>query len=122
MALDQSIEKGDRRLSIGFLEESGKGDFRGAIDGDEEIEFAFFCPDLGDVDMKEPDRIGLELFLRCFLAFYFWQPGDAIAVQAAVQRRACQMRDRGLQGVETVVERKQGMLPEGDDDRLLFLA
>lgn len=30
------------------------------------------------------------------------------------------MRDSSLQGIEAVVERQQGMLPEGDDDRLLL--
>jgi hypothetical protein len=30
------------------------------------------------------------------------------------------MRDRRLQCVEAVVERQQGMPPEGDHDRLLF--
>jgi hypothetical protein len=30
------------------------------------------------------------------------------------------MRNGGLKGVEAVVERQQGMPPEGDHDRLLF--
>jgi hypothetical protein len=30
------------------------------------------------------------------------------------------MRDRRLQGVETIVERQQRVLSEGDDDRFLF--
>jgi hypothetical protein len=38
--LEQSVAKGDRSRPIGFREESGKGDFRGAIDGDEQVEFA----------------------------------------------------------------------------------
>ena len=45
---------------------------------------------------------------------------DAMALQAAVQRRARQVRDRRLQGVEAVVERQQRMPAEGDDDRLLL--
>jgi hypothetical protein len=107
---------GNRRgCRIGFFEESGTGKLRSAIDGDEEIEFAFFCPDLGDVDVEEADRVGLEFFLGCFFAFDFEQPGDAVALQTAVERRAGQMRDCGLQSVETVVERKQGLFPESDD-------
>jgi hypothetical protein len=63
---------GNRRgCRIGFFEESGKGKLRSAIDGDEEIEFAFFCPDLGDVDVEEADRVGLEFLLGCFFAFDF---------------------------------------------------
>lgn len=30
------------------------------------------------------------------------------------------MRDRGLQGVEAVIQRQQGMPAEGDDDRLFL--
>ena len=37
-----------------------------------------------------------------------------------MQGRARQVRDGGLQGVETVVQRQQGVAAEGDDDRLLL--
>jgi hypothetical protein len=57
--------------------EFGKGKLRSAIDGDEEVESAFFGPDLGDVDVEEADRVGLEFFLGCFFAFDFGQPGAA---------------------------------------------
>ena len=43
-----------------------------------------------------------------------------MALQAAMQRRARQMRDRRLQRIEAVVERQQGMPAEGDDDRLFL--
>ena len=43
-----------------------------------------------------------------------------MALQAAMQGRARQVRDRRLQRVEAVVERQQGMLAEGDDHRLLL--
>ena len=43
-----------------------------------------------------------------------------MALEAAMQRRARQMRDRRLQGVEAVVERQEGVRSEGDDDRLVF--
>lgn len=45
---------------------------------------------------------------------------DAAADQAAVQRRARQMRDRRLQGIETVIEGKQRMPAVGDDDGLVL--
>ena len=41
-------------------------------------------------------------------------------LKAAVQRRPGQMRDAGLQGIETVVERQQGVFAEGDTHRLLL--
>src|SRR5262249_30097485 len=62
-SLHQSIEKGDRGCSISFLDESGKGDFRGPVNGDEEVKLAFLCPDLENVDVEEAGQIGLELFL-----------------------------------------------------------
>ena len=43
-----------------------------------------------------------------------------MTLQAAMQRRARQMRDGRLQGVQAVVQRQQRVPPEGDDDRLLF--
>ena len=47
--------------------------------------------------------------------------GSALQIlQTAMQRRARQMRDRRLQGVEAIVERKQRVLTEGDDNRFLF--
>ena len=39
-----------------------KGELRRTVDGDEEVELTLFCPDFGDVDMEEADRVGLELF------------------------------------------------------------
>jgi hypothetical protein len=38
-------------------------------------EFAYFCPDLGNVDVEEADRVGLEFFLGRFFAFDLEQPG-----------------------------------------------
>jgi hypothetical protein len=43
-----------------------------------------------------------------------------MTLKATVQRRARLMRDRRLQSVKAIVERQQGVPPEGDDDRLLF--
>src|SRR5580700_8189838 len=76
--------------------------------------------DLGDVDMEVTDRIGLELALVGLVALDLWQAGDTVALQAAVQRRAGQVGDRRLQGVEAVVERQERVPPKGNDDRLLF--
>ena len=45
------------------LAEFDKGELRGSVDGDEEVELALRGSNLGDVDMKLADRIGLELRL-----------------------------------------------------------
>jgi len=42
----------------------------GAIDGDEQVEFAFFCPYFGDIDMEITNGILGKLFSGKFLAFH----------------------------------------------------
>ena len=61
-----------------------------------------------------------ELALGRGFAFDLRQPGDPMALQTAMQRRARQVRNGRLQSVEAVVERQQGMPSEGDDDRLFL--
>jgi hypothetical protein len=82
-----------------------EGELRGPIDCNDEIELALSGSDLGDVDMEIADRIDLELALGRGFAFDLGQPRDPMALQAAMQGRARQMRNGGLKGVEAVVER-----------------
>lgn len=91
-----------------------------SVDGDEEMELAFRRAHLGNVDMEEADRIGLELALGRLVAIDVGQPRDAVALQTAMQGRARQMRDRRLQCVEAVVERQQRVPPKGNHDRLVL--
>ena len=103
-----------------FLMQFDEGELRRPVDGDDEMELALSGSDLGEVDMEIADRIGLELTLGRSLAFDLRQPGDPMALKAAMQRRARQVRNCRLKRVEAVVERQQRMPPEGDHDRLLF--
>ena len=96
------------------------GELRGPIDGDEEIELALRSSNPGDVDMEIADRIGLEFAFGGGFAFDLGQPGDPVALQTPVKRRAGQMRDGGLQSVQAVVERQQSMPSEGNDDGLFL--
>jgi hypothetical protein len=75
---------------------------------------------LGDVNVEEADRIGLEPRLWLLVALDIRQPPDPMPLQTAVQRRAGQAGDCRLKRVKAVVERQQRMAPEGDDDRLLL--
>ena len=43
-----------------------------------------------------------------------------MALEAAVQARAGEVRDGGLEGVDAIVERKQRVTAEGHDDRLIL--
>jgi hypothetical protein len=53
------------------------------------------------------ERIALELALVGLIAFDLRQAADAVALKAAVQRRARQVRDRGLERIKAVVERQE---------------
>jgi len=73
-----------------------EGELRGSVDRDDEIELALRGPDLGDVDMEIADRVSLELVLGRGFAFDLREPGDPMALQTAMKRRTCQMRDGRL--------------------------
>lgn len=68
------------------LGEVGEGELRGSVDGHEEIEHAFLGADLGDVDVAVADGISLEPALAGLGVFHLRKPGDAVALQAAMQR------------------------------------
>jgi hypothetical protein len=66
---------------------------------------------MNDVDsvnfarMEKADRMGFERPPRLFVAFHLRQSADPVALQTRMERRAPQMRDGRLQGVEAVVKR-----------------
>jgi hypothetical protein len=70
--------------------------------------------------MKIADRIGLELALGRSFAFDLRQARDPMALEAAMQRRARQVRDGRLQSVKAIIERQQRMPSKGDDHGLLL--
>ena len=96
----QEVPCGAARHLLVHLDE---GELRRSVDGDDEGELALRSSNLGDVDMEIADRIGLEFAFGAGLAFDLGQPGDPVALQTPVKRRAGQMRDGGLQGIEAVV-------------------
>ena len=67
------------------------------------MQLALLGPNLGDVDVEVADRIGLEGLLGGLVALDLGEPADAVALEAAVQGRAGEMRNRRLQGVQAVV-------------------
>lgn len=70
--------------------------------------------------MDVADRVRLELLAPGPVAIPVGQPGDVVPLQAAMQRRAGQLRDRGLKSVEAIVERQQGMPAKGNDNGFLL--
>src|SRR5215211_1057487 len=55
-----------------------EGELRGAINGDKQVQFAFFGLHFGDVEMKIANRVHLETFFLRWLIADVWQPTDAM--------------------------------------------
>ena len=117
---DQAAQEVPRGATRHLLVHLDEGELRRSVDGDEQVELALRSSNLGDVDMKIADRIGLEFAFGGGFAFDLRQPGDPVALQTPVKGRARQMRDRGLQGIKAVVERQQSMPSECNDDGLFL--
>lgn len=88
----------------GFLVQFDEGKLRCAINGDEHVELALLGANFGNVDMEIADRIGFELLPGGPVAFDISKLGNAVPLKAAMQGRACQVRNCRLQRVEAVVE------------------
>ena len=93
---EQGLEEVGCYALCGFFMHLDVDELGGAVDGDQQIKPALLGADLGDVDMKVADRVGLELLAPRLIAVDLWQPGDIVPLQAAVQRGPCQLRERGL--------------------------
>jgi hypothetical protein len=81
----------------------GHGELAGPVDADEQTEFAFSGLNLGDVDMEEPYGVALELRPLRLVTLHIRQARYAMPLQAPVLCGSCQVRDRGLQGVKSIV-------------------
>jgi hypothetical protein len=82
---DQRDQEGGGRQPVGALHQLDESELARAVDSHEEIEFAFGGLHFGDVDVKEADRIGLELLLRRLVAFDVRQAADPVSLKAAMQ-------------------------------------
>lgn len=90
------IEEGLSRRTRGFFHQSGEGKLRGPVHRHEEIELAFLGADLSNIDVKLADRVALEGLPGGLVAGDLGQTADPVALQAAVQGRTREMRDRRL--------------------------
>lgn len=118
--MDQRLKEVGCHALRGLFMHLDEGELRGTIDGHQQVELALFCAHFGDVDVEVADRIGLELLAPRAVALHVWQTRDLVPLQTTVQRRAGQLRDRGLQGVEAIVERQQRMPAKGNDNSFLL--
>jgi len=122
-AVGRSLQEGAEKVGGdargGAPAQLGERELRDAVDGNDAVQSALLGPDLGDVGVEDADRVGLEALAGQRVAVGFGQARAAVAPEAAMQRRALQVRDEGRQGVEAIVEREQGVTAEREDDRLL---
>ncbi len=65
---------------IGFFNELGNGELAGPVDGHEEIELALSGLHLGNVDVKETDRVALEPLAPRLVPLDIGQARDAMAL------------------------------------------
>ena len=103
---DELVEEVGGDAAGGLRVELGESELGSAVDCDEEVKLAFSCADLGQVEVKEADGIGLELpFAGRGGAWDFRQAADTVALEAAMEGGAGKVWDGGLKRVQTVVER-----------------
>lgn len=105
--------------AVFLIDELGYGKLACAINACEQVELAFSSLNLGDVYVEETDRIALELLTLWLVTLHIRQPRDAMTLEAAMQRRTRQMRDRWLKSIKTIVQRQQGVPSECNDGRPL---
>ena len=82
----QVFEELPRCPPVGFVEQLSDRKLAGAVNADEQVELAFGSLHLGDIDVEEADRIALEALSLRLVALDVWQAGDAVPLQATVQR------------------------------------
>ena len=119
--VEHVLQKLPSRLSVRRSNELSHSELAGAIDANEQVELALSRLSLCDINMKESNRVALELLTPRLVPIDIRQAGDPVPLKASMQRRSCQMRDRRLQGIETIVKRQQRMTPESDDCRFFGL-
>jgi hypothetical protein len=108
------------RLSA-FFNELGHSKFVRAVESDEEMDLALGRLHVCGINVKEPDRIALELLAPRLVPCQIREVRNSIPLQAPVQRGACQLCDSRLQGMDTIVQRQQRMTPECDHCSVLGL-
>lgn len=82
----QVFEKLSRCSSISLVDQLGDCELAGAIDADEQVELASGGMHLGDIDVKEADRVALEALPLRLAAFDVRQAEDTMSLEAAVER------------------------------------
>ena len=70
----------------GLLVQRDLSELGGAVDGHEDIQFAFSRLNLSNINVVVAERAGLELLLGGFVALDLGEARDVVALQTAVPR------------------------------------
>ena len=81
------LEEIPGRISVSRHNELSDGEFSRSVNAHQEIELTFSRLHLGDVDMEAHDGVALELLALGLVALDIWKTGDAVPLQAPMQRR-----------------------------------
>ena len=84
--LDKCVKERGGGLHIGALHEFNDSELRCAVDGYEQVELALGGPHLGQIDVEEADRIGVELLPARLVPLDLRQAADAMALQTTMKR------------------------------------
>jgi len=117
--LDQLFQEISGCFSGGLINQLCEGEFGSAVHSDKKVELSLLRADLGQIDMKVADRIGLELLAGGARSIEMRQATDSMTLKAAMERGSGKLGDGGLQCVETIIEWQQGMFTKGNSDGLL---
>jgi len=82
----QKFEELPSRPPVRLVDELGDRKLAGAVDADEQVELAFGNLNLGDIYVKEADRVALEALSLRLVPLNVRQTGYTMTLQAAVQR------------------------------------
>ena len=82
----QVFQKFPSRQPVSLVDQLRHRELTRAVDADEQVKFAFGCLNLGDINVKKADRVALEALSLWLVAFDVRRTGDAMPLQAAVQR------------------------------------
>ncbi len=85
-SFEHVLEELPGRLSVGSCNELGNGELGCPVDADEEKELSLSSLHLGDVDVKEPDRVTLELLPSGLVSLDIRKARNAMTLKAPVQR------------------------------------
>ncbi|PTQ58811.1 hypothetical protein C8J45_11814 [Sphingomonas sp. PP-CE-3G-477] len=82
----QVLKELPRRSPVSLVDELGDRELAGAVDADEQVKFALGSLNLGDIHVKEADRVALEALSLRLVPLNVRQTDYAVPLQAAVQR------------------------------------